>query len=309
MPGPTELQSSIAARILSHARQMGWSVGRHVTESSLEPVLRTSRSPIRAAMALLEADGVLERRPNRGYFIRTLAPSPAEDTDREAGRTTGLDGGGNERVYIALALDRVARRLPDVVSENELIRRYEVSRAQLRLVLARIAAEGWIVRRPGRGWAFSPLIDTVDAYRENYRFRQILEPAAMLAEDYIVDDRVLDRLRSQQLAIRDEGYRDLGQVELYAINADFHESLAAMAGNRFVTQALSRVNHARRLMEYARPLDRLRVRRVCDEHLGILDALASGDRAEAARRLQVHLAQAADEKATETIPPSSKEPT
>jgi DNA-binding GntR family transcriptional regulator len=303
MSGPTDLQASIAARILSHGRQLGWPVGHHVTEGSLEAVLGTSRSPIRAALALLEADGVLERRPNRGYFVRHL---PRADPD---GRTTSPETGDGERVYLAIAMDRLARRLPEVVSENELMRRYALTRAQLRIVLTRIATEGWVARRPGRGWLFPALIDTVDAYRENYRFRQMVEPASLLAPEFRPDTAVIGRLRSQQQAIRDDGYRTLGQVELYAINADFHESLAAMGHNRFVCQALARVNHARRLMEYARPLDRLRVRRVCEEHLGILDAIAAGNRNEAARRLAAHLSEAADEKTAMDHSTAGKEPT
>ena len=263
----------------------------------------TSRSPIRAALALLEADGVLERRPNRGFFIKTL-PTASPD-----GPAPSVETGDGERVYLAIAMDRLARRLPEVVSENELMRRYDLTRAQLRLVLTRIASEGWVTRRPGRGWIFPALIDTLEAYRENYSFRQMVEPASLLAPEFRIDPATIERLRSQQRAIRDDGYLRLGQVELYAINADFHESLAAMGHNRFVGQALARVNHARRLMEYARPLDRLRVRRVCEEHLGILDALAAGDTGEAARRLAAHLTEAADEKTADATILDSKEPT
>ena len=42
-------------------------------------------------------------------------------------------------------------------------------------------------------------------------------------------------------------------------------------------------------MEYGRPLDRQRVRRVCDEHLDILKPLANGDKEKAAERLEKHL--------------------
>jgi DNA-binding GntR family transcriptional regulator len=288
MSAPTDLQTRIAARIVSHARQLNWQPGHHVTEGSLQPVLGTSRTPIRAAMALLASSGVLEQRPNRGYFLRDL---PAATTEAEGG-----DGGDGGRAYLAIALDHLARRLPDVVSENELIRRYAVSRAQLRLALARIAAEGWVERRAGRGWAFRSLIDSMDAYRESYRFRQMLEPVAMRAPEFRVDGAVLERLRAQQVSILEDSSRSLGPVELFAINADFHESLAAMAGNRFVSQALSRMNQLRRLMEYGVPFDAARMRRVCEEHLSILAALAAGDVPEAARRLEVHLRGAAAEK-------------
>ena len=179
----TPLQSKLVSMIVSHARLSGWEPGHHLTEESLLPVLATSRSPIRKAMAWLAAKGVLERRPNKGFFLRSLPPSDSKTLKSE------IEPEG-DKIYAAIAMDRLARRLPDVVSENELIRRYGVSRAQLRLALARMAAEGWIERRPGRGWEFQPLIDTVEAYRENYRFRQIVEPSAMRTPEPEIVPRV-----------------------------------------------------------------------------------------------------------------------
>jgi DNA-binding GntR family transcriptional regulator len=289
MEALTPLQSKLAALIVSHARLSGWEPGYHLTEESLLPVLATSRSPIRKAMAWLAAKGVLEQRPNKGFFLRALPASGPKRGKAE------IEPEG-DKIYAAIAMDRLARTLPDIVSENELIRRYGVSRAQLRLSLARMAAEGWIERRPGRGWEFLPLIDTVDAYRENYRFRQIVEPSAMRAPEFRVDPAKVAALRAQQRHVRDVGYKSLSQIELYEINAQFHETLAGMSNNRFVGQALQRLNGLRRLMEYGWPLDRERVRRVCDEHLAILDALDGGDLVLAAARLEAHLGAALAEK-------------
>jgi DNA-binding GntR family transcriptional regulator len=275
---PTPLQAKLATKILSHARLSGWQTGHHLTEDSRLPVLGTSRSPIRAAMAWLEASGILERRPNKGFFLRALPPADLapETVETEADK---------EKVYTAIAMDRLSQALPDQVSENELIRRYGVSRAQ-RHVLARIADEGWIERRPGRGWAFQPLIDTLEAYWENYRFRQMIEPVAMRSPEFRIDIGKIDAWRNQQAHVRDEGYRIMSQIELYEINARFHEGLARMSNNRFFVQTLQRLNHLRRLMEYGRPLDRQRVRRICDEHIGILDALEAGEIGGAAELLE-----------------------
>ncbi|MGL5735956.1 MAG: GntR family transcriptional regulator [Beijerinckiaceae bacterium] len=289
MPQPTTLQSRLAGQIISHARLSGWQAGHHLTEDSLLPVLGTSRTPIRAAMAWLETSGVLEKRPNRGFFLKQL---PAADHATAAGD----DGNGKDKTYLSIARDRLARSLPDAISENELMRRYDVSRAQLHLVLARIAAEGWIERRPGRGWAFLPLIDTLDAYQENHRFRQLLELGAMRAPEFRVDPVKLAQLEQQQRTVRDSGYRTMTQAELFEVNARFHETLAEMGRNRFLVQALVRANQLRRLMEYDLQQDRNRLQRVCSEHLAIIAALQSGDIAGAATRLDSHLNSAAAEK-------------
>jgi DNA-binding GntR family transcriptional regulator len=287
---PTALQLKLASQILSHARSSGWQSGHHLTEDSLQPLLGASRTPIRAAMAHLAEAGVLERRPNKGFFLKD---TPASSEPPADGETTEDES----ETYLAIAMDRLGQALPDVVSENELIRRYHLSRARLRHILARIAAEGWIERRPGRGWAFQPLIDSLEAYRENYRFRQIMEPASIRAPEFQPDPIRLGALRDQQSFVLNQGYRHLSQVELFEINAAFHEGIAAMSGNRFFVQTLARLNQLRRLMEYGRPLDRDRVRRVCQEHLGIIEALLAGDKAGGADRLEAHLTDAALEKA------------
>jgi DNA-binding GntR family transcriptional regulator len=286
----TPLQQRIAGEIVSRARQLDWRPGHHLTEDSLLSLLGTSRTPIRAAIAWLEGNGVLEKRPNRGFFLKALPPA---DIRPEA----AAQSAGSDKVYVAIARDRISRSLPDAVSENELIRRYTVSRAQLRLTLARIASEGWIERRPGRGWAFVPMIDTPEAYQENYRFRQMLEPASMRSPDFRIDPARIERLAAQQRLVREGGYRTMSQVELFTINSGFHEQLAAMGGNRYVVQALTRVNQLRRLIEYGRPMDRERVRRVCDEHLAILAPLKAGDVARAADVLERHLTSEAIKKA------------
>lgn len=288
---PTALQLKLANQILSHARSSGWQNGHHLTEDSLQPVLGASRTPIRAAMAHLASAGVLERRPNKGFFLKDLA------AQKEATRGE-LDSGEDESgTYLAIAMDRLNHKLPDVVSENELIRRYDLSRARLRHILARMAAEGWIERRQGRGWEFQPLIDTLDAYRENYRFRQMMEPTAMRSPEFVPDMVRLRALRGRQTFVFEEGYQRLGQIELFEINSAFHEGIAAMSCNRFFVQTLARLNQLRRLMEYGRPLDRERVRRVCLEHLGIIELLMAGDKAGAADRMERHLTDAAFEKA------------
>lgn len=107
----------------------------------------------------------------------------------------------------------------------------------------------------------------------------------------------LRSLRDQQTFVFEEGYERLGQIELFELNSSFHEGIAAMSGNRFFVQTLARLNQLRRLMEYGRPLDRERVRRVCLEHLGIIELLMAGDKTGAAERMQLHLTDAALEKA------------
>src|SRR5688572_20410045 len=108
-----ELHRQLANRVLIHLRTSGLAPGDHLTEASLQDLLGTSRAPIRAALTLLAAEGLLDQRRNRGFFVRDLsAPSASEPTDR--------DPEGDERIYLAIADDRLTGRLPPTVSEPDM---------------------------------------------------------------------------------------------------------------------------------------------------------------------------------------------
>lgn len=278
------LHEQLADRIHMALRVEALPPGSHLTEASLEKRLNTSRSPIRAALALLAAQGVVEQVANRGYFVRDLS----------------LPSGGlaeEERLYLAVADDRLMGHLPDDVTESQLSRRYAVPRTVIRRVLTRIGREGWIAPREGRGLRFMPMIDSIEAYRESYQLRRMLEPQGILGETFHISTDGLAALRRQQENIRDGGWERLGQIELFETNARFHEGLAAMSGNRFLAQIIARQNQLRRLVEYRQTLNRQQVRRQNAEHLGILDALEAGDIEKAARLLALHLGGALSEKA------------
>lgn len=287
-----QLHLHLAQRILIHARLEGLTPGHHLTEASLQRLFGTSRAPVRAALAYLAERGFVVRHPNRGYFLGdSVAAAP----------TTGGEGPAvaeshDEPAYLAIAADRLAKRLPEAVSESELTRRYGVPRDRLRRILERAANEGWIERRAGRGWAFLPMIDSPRAYAESYHLRHVLEPAGLLAPTFVPDRAVLARLTAQQEFIRAEGHRTLSDVELFETNNAFHEGLAAMSGNRFLAQVIARQNQLRRLVEYRQNPDRDRVRRQNEEHLRILARLAEDDRAGAAEEMARHLAGALEEK-------------
>lgn len=286
-----ELHRTLAGKILRHIRMTEMEEGAHLTEASLQALLGTSRPPIRGALAILQDQGVLMKVPNKGYFVKdpniigTDALSPSDDQSDEA-------------IYLKIAEEKLSRVLPDKVSENDLMRRYDITRLQLRRVLTRITSEGWIERNEGRGWSFAALIDSVDAYRESYELRQIIEPQGMAGERFKLDRTLMRSLRQQQEMIRDGGWNTLSQMDLFETNSTFHEGLAQMSGNRFILSTVARLNQLRRLVEYRQTLDTERVRQQNAEHLDILDALEGGNRADAVDLLRAHIGGAKDRKAT-----------
>lgn len=298
---PNQLHLQLAQRILTHIRSSGLQPGHHLTEQSLQQLLGTSRAPIRVALAHLAKLRLLRHQPNKGYFLarafnrKNLADATLPVTD-------------DERIYFSVASERLAGRLPDVISENEMMRRFGLSRHRLRKILDRIAMEGWAERRSGNGWAFLPMIDSPAAYRENYELRRILEPAGIRSATFVLNRPAIERLQEQQDYLSTEGYQKLGQLELFQANALFHETIAAMSENRFLYQTIVRQNQLRRLIEYRQTLERDRVRRQTLEHLKILKLLSDGKQEAAAQMMERHLGGAEDEKVKQqffdSLPPA-----
>ncbi|MCK1546430.1 GntR family transcriptional regulator [Bradyrhizobium sp. 179] len=286
---PNALHREIAQRILMHVRMERLPIGAHLTETSLAQVVGTSRGPIRGALGHLASAGYLERRPGQGFFLARTEPKEGKAADTLVADT--------EQLYLKLAEDRLRGRLADSVTEADLMRRYDVPRHTLRRILTRIVNEGWMQRRTGHGWAFLPMIDSVEAYRESYELRRYLEPQGLLSPTFKLNRVALSEQRERQEFLHSAGYKTLGQVELFKSNSDFHEALALMSGNRFLAQTVARQNELRRLIEYRQTLDRDRVWRQTGEHLAIIDLLENGSLEGAAKLLDKHIGGALKEKA------------
>ena len=283
MPRPN-LATQMTARILDYIRANGLQAEQHLPSQTLADALRVSRAPINAALQILEDMKVVRSEPNRGFFlVRSAAELPdlpdAEDAEPER----------EDEWYFAIAEDRLAGKLPDRISENELIRRYGLSRTRLLKILTKIADEGWIERLPGNGWAFGALLTSRESYQQGYQLRVALEPQALLLPSFEIDRAAFAAAREQQQWLLDGGYKRASRSEIFAANAEFHEMLVGCAHNPFFLDAVKRVNRLRRLVEYRITVDRSRLPIQCREHINILTLLEKGLRQEASDFLRVHI--------------------
>ena len=177
----------------------------------------------------------------------------------------------------------------DHVTETALMRRYHMPRRELQRILHRMEKEGWVERKPGHGWMFAALADSVEAHAQSYRFRMLFEPAALLESGFRIVKPELERIRRDQQMLLDGGVNKMSRAKLFEIGSDFHETLMRFSGNRFMLDAIKRVNAMRRLLEYRAHYDRERFAGQCREHLHLLDLLEQGAHEEAARYLRKHL--------------------
>lgn len=280
--GLTPLQARVLRDILGHARREHLKAGAHLAESLLAERIGTSRTPVNVALRHLARIGVLAHDLHRGFFLVRDASTLAELL-RE------LSAEPDDPLYLRIADDRLARRLPDEMNEAELMRLYDTSRSVLRKVLSRIQQEGWIEKLVGHGWQFQPMIDSPEAYEESYVYRAAIEPTGLLGGGFQADPVELGELRRQQHAIVEGGFETMTAIELFESNRQFHETLARWSGNRFIVQSVRRIDQLRRLVEYRQARARAPRREQAVEHLAILDAIATGDRLQAAALMRAHL--------------------
>lgn len=281
--GATPLQNELARQILARIEKDALPLGAPVRELVLARAFGVSRTPVRAALGVLEGLGYVRLSPGRGFVL-------ARKLNGARPASTRLPRSSFDELGAAMLADRARGRIPADVSEAELMPRYVVSRGTLRRVLMKLADDGLVRRQPGHGWRFAEALDSREAVGESYRFRLIVECAGLREPTFAANLDELRRLREAHRALLSNGKA----VDLKAwieTNRAFHETLARWSGNRYLLEAVRRQNALRRFGE-VRAFPRLapeRVARSSREHLAILDAIEAGDRESAATRLHRHL--------------------
>lgn len=278
------IEGLIAVGELSH--------GDTLAERALAERLDVSRSPIRQALKLLEEKGVVVTREDGGYTVANNPKLPALDILT----TSSVDE--IEPIYLKIAEDRLEGRLPDKITESDLMRRFALTKAQLSAILQRIVHEGWIERLPGHGWRFLPILTSPETYDQGYRFRILIESAALMEPGFKVDEVALKRCLAEQQELIDGAVEWASPAQLFDANTRLHETIAGFSGNVFIVESLKRINRLRRLMEYKKAVDRAAAARRCKEHKVLIDLLLNGQREAACDFIRLHLRDAAREKST-----------
>src|SRR5690349_19678275 len=121
----------MAGRILDLARREGMMPGDRLIEQRLADALDVSRGPVRLGLKALAAAGIAAAAPNRGFVL-------AKSTSSTAARQAFTAAASGEKLYYAIASDRLQGRLPSDVTEAELMRRYGLNRADTQRLLDRI---------------------------------------------------------------------------------------------------------------------------------------------------------------------------
>jgi len=279
------LDSSIPARIVELIQTEDWPVGSHLPAQKLADRLQVSRSPINHALQFLHQKGVVHREPNRGYYVAKKIGRSQRSLD-----ALGLrDANDADRLYFRIADDRRRGELPDQFTESLLRKTYDTSQGKIDAVLSRIASEGWAEKKPGYGWAFSPMLTTPDSLLQSYRMRLALEPAALLEPGYRLEPAVIERCRAVERELLAGGIDTATPLELHNRGVRFHEALVEGSGNAFFIDTIRRVNRVRRLLSYRSMQNRRRYKQHVRQHLHLLHLLEKERNEEASEAMREHL--------------------
>lgn len=284
MPRRSSLHLDLAGRICAYIHEQAMVVGERLNENRLAEWLGVSRTPVRAALDHLATQGYVEHQPNRGMTLRVLPPAPAS-----AQSTHELDD-----VVLRLARDRHQEKLPEFVSENDLMHSYGLTRVRVREALEQLANLGVVERKLASGWRFLADVWDRQARQESYQFRLMIEPAAICLPGFALSSAWIDEMRERHLAFLHSPWAEHSSIAFFEMNAAFHLGVTAGSSNRYLIATMERQNLIRRLRNYDWRYGQERVEINTREHLNILDDLAAGDTEMASLRMRRHLEGARD---------------
>ncbi|MFE4369719.1 GntR family transcriptional regulator [Streptomyces sp. NPDC056835] len=197
------------------------------------------------------------------------------------------------------AYDTIRRRLVDHEIEpgtklniNTLALELEISPTPLREALARLEAEGLVIKRSLAGYAAASLLST-RSLGELFEVRLLLEPtaAAHAATRATEDDlrELAEMLAEMRKATGD--FRSRATLLLYMHHDSvFHDRIARLSGNGFLRSTLERL-HAH-THQYRLSFREGWAEATCTEHERILEAVSESDEETAAARMRTHLRRA-----------------
>ncbi|MFC4948132.1 GntR family transcriptional regulator [Pseudonocardia sp. GCM10023141] len=161
------------------------------------------------------------------------------------------------------------------LSENDLARRFSISRSPLREAIRRLQDEKLLEPSGPRGFSVPPL--GVELVRDVYGVRRALETAAAETADAIPPGEVgamRDRLTMQAAEIRKGNLGPFNDGDF-----DFHDLYVAHCGNRLLIGHLHRLRgNIRRIIAYAGQFQG-HTEASLEEHLVIMSAVEAGDTA------------------------------
>lgn len=270
--------------------------GALLLEGPVATLFASTRTPVRQALALLEADGAIRRFDGRGFLVgqgrsgrkRLALTAGMLGLDEEAGLRKPA---GWETIYDDLEREMVHLSVfgRHRINEVELARVRGVGRQVARDALVRLEALGVVEKDERMRWTLVPLDE--QRMRDLHDIRAALEPMALVrAAPFIpVAERQAMTRRLEEALAR---YPDLSIETMDGLETDLHITCLEYCPNRELLIALRRARFMLSVskhitgVSHAMPADEPFIA----EHLAVFRALDVDDSQRAAETLSHHIA-------------------
>jgi DNA-binding GntR family transcriptional regulator len=171
----------------------------------------------------------------------------------------------------------------DLIMETHLSRQVHVSRTPLREAIRRLEGEKILERQ--RSGTLVVKAMSIEDLLHVWQIRHLLEGDAARRAAGQIPDRDLKALRARTISIKNGG--NATAEELRSVGRDLHTLIAQASGNPMLASIIEDFRKRTQLLTIRRVPER--IIKVCEEHLAIIDALASGNGEEAKVAMQRHI--------------------
>ncbi|MBN9091557.1 MAG: GntR family transcriptional regulator [Reyranella sp.] len=169
----------------------------------------------------------------------------------------------------------------ELVTERQIAARLGMSRTPVREAVRRLEGEGTLERQRDGALIVRPY--SMEEFLQALAVRRLLEGEAARLAAGKVSPAVLAAARERTERLRRDGMAESARQD----DRDFHAAIAEASGNPVLATTISDLRKRTAMFRLGRLPER--VDQVCDEHLTILDALASGDGEAARTAMQSHI--------------------
>ncbi|CAM3070343.1 GntR family transcriptional regulator [Vibrio mytili] len=274
----TRLQQDLLSKLIARLKADNAQAGSSLNESSLAQQFEVSRTPVRAVLKHLCAQGVTKAVPYKGFVLQ-IAAEHINDCYQNSNEPSR-----EEQLYLQILIDLFFGKLNSSFSEKDLQQRYNAHRGEVQNVLRLLENDAILRHSPGYKWQLDGVLNTLDSHAESYRCRLLFEPAGLLEPTWKLNRKGLERCRDKHVKAIAKP-KSVTANQLFNLSAEFHEQLAACSRNRFFLSIMQQHNRLRKASDLVSMQLQSSVTTSCQRRLDIIELLLSGYNQQAADKL------------------------
>lgn len=270
--------------------------GRVIVVSTVAELIGSSRSPVKTAIAALQAEGLLVKYQGRGLIVRPAEapvdrrPITADLLGLQPSETGAFKINSWEKLYSVVEPDlvRCTVRGDLKINESDAASFYGVGRTVMHEVLLLAQANGLVLRDERSRWRTVPLND--ERISDLYALRRLLEPEALAtAAGSIPDVKLSQQMADLEDAIK--AYPDVSPDVLYDMEEQLHVRYVEQCPNKEIIEALRRSNCIHLASRYllGNEVTLPKLEPFFEEHCAIIEAMRERDYTGILKASKAHL--------------------